>query len=345
MKVLVLGANGFVGSNLCARLAQRKGYSVTALDLGSSRIDALRDCPNFNFVKADIMGPFGELDALVQDADVVIPLAAIANPARYIREPLTVFELNFESNLRIIRACVRHNRRLIFPSTSEVYGLSPDTEFSEETTNFVYGPLKKQRWIYASSKHLLERIIQAYGTEAGLQYTIFRPFNWFGPGLDDDADIAAEDQRVTASFIRRAMSFQNLTIIDGGPQKRAFLYIDDAIDALLRIIEVGNNNVDGQVFNIGHPGNLICIRDLATLIISILAARPGYENVASRVQLHDVASAAYFGDQHQEIAYRMPSVSAIEAALGWRPKTTLRAGLEKTIDAYVERSAACSKAH
>ena len=117
----------------------------------------------------------------MRKCDVILPLVAIATPATYVREPLRVFELDFEANLPIIRHCVKYKKRVVFPSTSEVYGACRDKEFDPETSELVLGPIHKQRWIYSCVKQLLDRIIWAYGQQ-GLQFTLFRPFNWVGSG-------------------------------------------------------------------------------------------------------------------------------------------------------------------
>ena len=330
MKILVIGANGFIGSHLCKRLLGTKDYSVLAADLTATRLGFGTAAPNFSFLRTDITKDSSSLDSWISTADLVIPLAAIATPAHYVRQPLAVFGLNFEANLRIVESCVRQGRRVIFPSSSEVYGLANDAAFDEETTNFVHGPIAKVRWIYASSKQLLERVIHAYGSQQGLNYTIFRPFNWFGPGLDDNVDEGTK--RVTASFVHRAIRMRELPIVDGGRQQRTFLYIDDAIEALMRIIENPKNRASGRVFNIGHPGNVISIRKLAEMVIDIVASRPGFEQARTRVELKDVSSSDYFSSIHQEIPYRKPRIDAIADALGWSPTTSLRAGLEQTVD-------------
>jgi nucleoside-diphosphate-sugar epimerase len=338
MKVLVIGANGFVGSHLCRRILRATGYSVRAVDLSATRLGFGSASSSFSFVRADITKDFGDFDSWVSAADLVIPLAAIATPAHYVQQPLAVFRLNFEANLRIVQSCVRQGRRVIFPSSSEVYGLSSDAAFDEATTDLVYGPIDKVRWIYASSKQLLERLIHAHGFQEGLNYTIFRPFNWFGPGLDDDVDVASK--RVTASFVHRAIRMRELPIVDGGHQQRTFLYIDDAIEALMHIIENPGNRADRRIFNIGHPGNAISIRNLAEMVIDIVASRPGFEQVRTAVRLKDVSSSDYFSRSHQEIPYRRPRIDAIAGALGWSPATTLREGLEKTVDGYLPDEAA-----
>ncbi len=99
---------------------------------------------------------------------------AIATPIEYTRNPLRVFELDFEENLRIIRYCVKYRKRIIFPSTSEVYGMCNDKYFDEDHSNLTVGPVNKPRWIYSVSKQLLDRVIWAYGEKEGLQFTLFR---------------------------------------------------------------------------------------------------------------------------------------------------------------------------
>ena len=117
------------------------------------------------------------------------------------RDPLGVFTLDFEENLAIIRLCVKYGRRVVFPSTSEVYGMCPDEEFVEDESNAVLGPIHKQRWIYSCSKQLLDRVIWAYGEQGDLRFTLIRPFNWIGPKLDD-INVAKEgSSRVVTQFI------------------------------------------------------------------------------------------------------------------------------------------------
>ncbi|HEV8145853.1 MAG TPA: NAD-dependent epimerase/dehydratase family protein, partial [Bryobacteraceae bacterium] len=121
MKILNLGAGGFIGSHLTQRLLA-EGHTVTAVDLWSDKVSELLDHPRLSFVQQDIRSSDWNLDALVADADLVIDLIAHANPGLYIRIPLEVFHLNFEENLKIAEACVRHRKRLIQFSTCEVYG-------------------------------------------------------------------------------------------------------------------------------------------------------------------------------------------------------------------------------
>src|SRR5262249_12290835 len=141
--------------------------------------------PRFRYLEGDISINKEWIEYHVKKSDVVLPLVAIATPAAYVERPLEVFKLDFEENLQIVKKCVQYKKRLIFPSTSEVYGMCPDGEFDEEVSPLVYGPIHKQRWIYSCSKQLLDRVIYAYGQSEKLRFTLFRPFNWIGPNLDN----------------------------------------------------------------------------------------------------------------------------------------------------------------
>src|SRR6266496_4187554 len=121
MRILNLGAGGFIGSHLTQRLLQ-EGHSVTAVDISSDKVRELLDHPRLTFLQQDIRSRDWDINPLIEDADLVIDLIAHANPGLYIRIPLEVFRLNFLENLKIAEACVHHKKRLIQFSTCEVYG-------------------------------------------------------------------------------------------------------------------------------------------------------------------------------------------------------------------------------
>ena len=172
-RVLILGVNGFIGNHLTERLLQDDNYEIYGLDIGSDAISRFLDCPRFHFVEGDISIHSEWIEYHIKKCDVVLPLVAIATPIEYTRNPLRVFELDFEENLKIIRDCVKYNKRIIFPSTSEVYGMCTDKNFDEDSSNLVVGPINKQRWIYSVSKQLLDRVIWAYGDKNGLKFTAY----------------------------------------------------------------------------------------------------------------------------------------------------------------------------
>lgn len=336
MHVGIIGAAGFIGSNLTEYLLrERPDWTIHGIDLDSQRLDAMLGSDRLRFSRADILVDHQAVDALVEAADVVLPLAAIATPIRYVRHPLSVFELTFEANLRVVRSCVDRGKRVVFPSSSEVYGMSDDAAFDEATTKLVLGPIEKHRWIYACSKQLLDRVIHAYGLERGLRWSIFRPFNWIGPRLDSVLDAREGSSRVLTQFIGNVVRRENIRLVDGGFQRRCFIYIDDAIDALVRIIENRDGCADHRIFNVGNPRNDISIRELGELLIELIHGYPGFEDVRRTVQLEDVASKDYYGTGYQDIATRTPSIRNAEQHLGWRPDTDLRSAVIRTLDYYL----------
>lgn len=150
--VLILGVNGFIGSHLSERLLDSGKYEVYGLDLRSNYIDHLLGREGFHFREGDISIHREWIEYHIRKCDIILPLVAIATPIEYTRNPLRVFELDFEENLRIVRYCVKYNKRIIFPSTSEVYGMCQDPQFDEDNSKLVTGPIRMQRWIYSTSK-------------------------------------------------------------------------------------------------------------------------------------------------------------------------------------------------
>ena len=198
--ILILGVNGFIGHHLSKYILANTDWQIYGMDLQSERVGTLLGDPRFHFVEGDITINKEWVEYHVRKCDVILPLVAIATPATYVREPLRVFELDFEANLPIIRHCVKYKKRVVFPSTSEVYGACRDNEFDPETSELVLGPIHKQRWIYSCVKQLLDRIIWGYGQQ-GLQFTLFRPFNWIGSGLDSMDDPKEGSSRVLTQFL------------------------------------------------------------------------------------------------------------------------------------------------
>src|SRR3954466_2890018 len=159
LKVLILGVNGFIGSSLSRAILKLKDWEVYGMDIGCHKLEQCQGHPRFNFVEGDITINREYIEYHVKKCDVVIPLVAIANPIQYVKDPLRVFELDFEANLAVVRQCAKYQKRVIFPSTSEVYGMCPDERLNEMTSPLVYGPIDRQRWIYACSKQLIDRVI------------------------------------------------------------------------------------------------------------------------------------------------------------------------------------------
>lgn len=336
LKILILGVNGFIGSHLSEAILKTTDWEVYGMDLQNDKLEDSIGDPRFHFVEGDITINKEWIEYHVRKCDVVLPLVAIATPAIYVSDPLRVFELDFEANLAIVRYCVRYNKRVVFPSTSEVYGMSPDQEFDEETSNLVLGPIGKQRWIYSCSKQLLDRVIHAYGLKGQLRYTLFRPFNFIGPRLDNIMAANEGSSRVLTQFLGNILRGKDVQLVDGGAQKRCFVYIDDAIAALMKIIENKDGVADQRIFNIGNPEAELSMAELAEMVLSVVSEFPGYEKVRERVKLVKTSSADYYGKGYQDMLVRVPSIKAIQS-LGWNPSTDVRTAIRKTVEFYIDQ--------
>jgi nucleoside-diphosphate-sugar epimerase len=335
LKVLILGANGFIGSSLTRAILKQKDWEVYGMDVGNHKLSQCLGHPRFKFVEGDITISGEWIEYHVRKCDAVIPLVAIANPAQYVKDPLRVFELDFESNLQVVRKCARYGKRIIFPSTSEVYGMCPDPELTEDASTMVYGPIEKQRWIYACSKQLLDRVIYAYGVRDGVDYTLFRPFNWIGPQLDNVFEPKEGSSRLFTQFISNIIFGKPIQLVDGGKQGRSFTFIDDGVDALLRIIENRGGRASRRIFNIGNPANNVSVAKLAKLMIAAFKEYPDYRERAEQAKVVVVPSGKYFGKYYQDIQKRVPSVAAIRKQLGWKPKVDLKTAIRLTLDFHL----------
>ncbi|MBM3347745.1 MAG: bifunctional UDP-4-keto-pentose/UDP-xylose synthase [Betaproteobacteria bacterium] len=333
-KILILGVNGFIGHHLSRRIIAQTDWEVYGMDMQTDRIEGLLREKRFHFFEGDITINHEWIEYHIRKCDTVLPLVAIATPATYVKEPLRVFELDFEANLPIVRACVKRGKRLIFPSTSEVYGMCADGEFDPDSSPMVYGPINKPRWIYACSKQLLDRVIHAYGMQQDLDYTLFRPFNWIGAGLDSINTAKEGSSRVITQFFGHIVRGEPIKLVDGGTQKRAFTYVDDGIAALMKIIENKNGVASGRIYNIGNPKNNFSVKELAEMMLELAATYPEYRASAKKVKLEEVSANLYYGKGYQDVQTRVPRISNTMADLGWRPRFTMKQALKRIFDAY-----------
>lgn len=340
--VLILGVNGFIGHHLTRHIIEKTDWRVFGMDMQSDRVAPWIDHPRFRFFEGDITINKEWIEYHVRKCDVVLPLVAIATPATYVSEPLRVFELDFEANLPIVRHCVKYGKRVVFPSTSEVYGMCGDAEFDPESSNLVYGPINKPRWIYACSKQLMDRVIHAYGMQEGLRYTLFRPFNWIGPGLDSLHTPKEGSSRVITQFLGHIVRGEPIRLVDGGSQKRAFTFVDDGISALAKIIANEGGIADSKIYNIGNPGNNHSIRALAEMMLSLAREIPEYRENAARVQLVDVAAKTYYGGGYQDVLHRVPDIRQTMADLGWQPRVGMDEALATLLAYYRDHAAAAA---
>lgn len=336
MNILILGAGGFIGSNLIEGILERNlDWKITGVDISSKKIEEFLD--KINYVQADVLKDKDLIENLVKENDVILPLVAIANPSIYVTNPLKVFELDFESNLEVIKLCVKYKKRVIFPSTSEVYGMCPDTDgFKEEESNCVTGPICKQRWIYSCCKQMLDRVIYAYGERDDLDYTIFRPFNWVGPRLDDIHNPNNGSSRILSQFLSNIIHGKDINLVNGGSQSRSFTYISDGIDALIKIIENKDGCANKKIFNIGNKNNIISVAKLSEIVLNICREHPTLAERALNAKVRVISSDEYFGGAYQDVDCRVPSIDKAVSILHWTPVVGIEDAIRKTVRFYFD---------
>ncbi|KAI6685259.1 hypothetical protein NL676_031172 [Syzygium grande] len=357
LTICMIGAGGFIGSHLCEKLMAETPHKVLALDVYGDKIRHLLEPESLPWA-GRIHGALSEfsenerfiisrvLDAVVDGLGVTINLAAICTPADYNTRPLDTIYSNFIDALPVVKYCSENNKRLIHFSTCEVYGktigsfLPKDSPLREDPAYYVlkedaspciFGPIEKQRWSYACAKQLIERLIYAEGAENGLEFTIVRPFNWIGPRMDFIPGIDGPSEgvpRVLACFSNALLRHEQLKLVDGGQSQRTFIYIKDAIEAVLLMIE-NPERANGHIFNVGNPNNEVTVRQLAEMMTQIYSKVSG--EAALDVPTIDVSSKEFYGEGYDDSDKRIPDMTIINRQLGWNPKTSLWDLLEATL--------------
>lgn len=332
IKVTVLGAGGFIGSNLVEFMLGKGDYDITGIDVTADKLAGIEG-DAFDFKMSDIMADEA-VDACIE-SDLIVDLVAYANPSLYIEQPLDVFHLNFTTNMHVVDLAVKHSKRLIQYSTCEVYGKPTGETWHEDESDLVMGPIDKQRWIYASAKQLLERVIYAYGADNQLDYSIIRPFNFVGPRFDYlVAAGSTGGPRVFSHFMSALLTGGPMYLVDGGNQHRAFTHIDDASEAFHKIVTQPEKS-NRQIYNVGNPDNNITIRSLAEMMIEIYSELNGER---PDTELVEISGEAFYGEGYEDVDRIPPNIGKM-TDLGWTPthgmKETLRDAMESYLDAPI----------
>jgi UDP-glucose 4-epimerase len=317
--ILVTGAAGLLGSHLVEMLIS-KGYQVTGIDnLSIGTMDNLTGIlpdPNFNFVQCDVREH--EVLRQLDCHDAIVHLAAykIEVPGLKGTDILKVNSFGTASMLDLAR---EWHSRFFFASTSDVYGRNPNMPFNEDD-NLVLGKSTVSRWGYAASKIFDEHLCFAYQREFGLDVTVIRYFNTYGPRHE----LSRKSGGPQALFLDALIKGGKMTIHGDGSQKRCFAYISDSIEMTVRAME--SDRTSGEILNIGNPHTEISILDLALLAYEITGGKnePPIEFVSH--------NEAYQTGQFQEVSRRIPDISKAVKLLRYSPQIGNREGLVKTFE-------------
>lgn len=315
MKILITGVAGFIGSNLAIRLIKR-GHSVIGIDnlsYGFTRnLESINQHANFKFILGDIANPLILNDVKV---DIIVHLASQKIP-RY-SNALRTLDENYLMLRNVVQKCILDKSKIIFASTSDVYGKNPNIPFSEKS-DLVMGPTTVKRWAYALSKMYGEQYIIANHDEYDLTYTITRFFGSYGP--HQNLTWWGGPQSV---FIERAIHNEPIDIHGDGSQTRTFTYVDDTVSALILCIE--NENSNNEIFNTGSKANAeISIKNLATLIWRLINGEDSEPKL-------NIIPYSQFGN-YEDVMRRVPDISKLCSAFNFQPSWDLEDGLKQTIE-------------
>lgn len=349
--VLLLGGAGFIGSNLTRRLLRDGTYTVTVVDLSSDKIFDLLGHPKLRFVELDIVKRMRAVERQVRATDCVVDLVAFANPSLYVSDPVMVYDLNYTYNLEVARLCLKHKKWIVQFSTCEVYGMTAANAFgkdpaenpcpfAEDSTPLIMGPVSSHRWIYACAKQLLERVLHAHGMRDGMRYTIIRPFNFVGPRIDYlPTETGGGNPRVFSHIVDSLLyGSKPIKLVNGGKSFRSYLYIDDAVDCIVKIIDDGcSGNTNQRIFNVGAPGNEVTIAQLAKMACDCFDKNFRIGGDPVRPEIISVPSERFYGTGYADCDRRIPDITLARTLLGWEPKHTMDETVFKALEYYVTR--------
>ena len=302
MKVLITGGAGFIGSHL-TDLYLGRGDKVHVLDDLSTgamqNIAALKNKPGFGYTVESVTN-VPVLAELIDDADVVIHLAAAVGVKLIVSSPVHTIETNIRGTEIVLSLANKKKKPVLVASTSEVYGKASKVPFAEDD-DLVIGPTSKGRWAYACSKAIDEFLALAYWKERRLPVVVCRLFNTVGPRQTGQYGM------VLPTFIRQALANQPITVYGDGTQSRSFTFVGDVVGALAKLMDTPA--AVGQVFNIGN-GKEITILELA----KIVKARTKSSSEITFTP-YDQAYESGFEDMPR----RVPDISKIQKLIGYQP--------------------------
>ncbi|MBI1813787.1 MAG: NAD-dependent epimerase/dehydratase family protein [Deltaproteobacteria bacterium] len=312
MKILITGGGGFVGSHLSEAFLAR-GDDVSILDTGTvAKVRHLMGKPGFHYIRDSIFN-VEILEGLIARADLVYHLAAVVGVEYYVGDPYEVLNVNVNGTQNVLKLAFKHGKKVVFGSTSEVYGRNPKVPWREDDDRLL-GSTRIDRWCYSTSKAVGEHFCFAYH-KMGLPVTITRYFNVYGPRLDR-LDVG----RIITIFMGQVLRNEPLTVIGDGKQTRCFTYVDDAVQAT---IAAGTApNTEGDVFNIGTA--------VETTILELAETMIAIGRSSSTIKF--VTQESVYGTSYEDIPRRVPDNTKMHEVLGVKAETTLADGLRKTIE-------------
>jgi len=313
-KVMVTGAAGLIGSHLIEKLLELGntvyGFDIEDLD-NSNNLKNIRENKNFVYFKGDVRS-YEDLKSFFQtDASVLYHLASVVGVNRYMEDPMSLIDIGVLGTRNLIKMCFDNNIRMLFTSTSEIYGKNSNIPW-KESDDRILGPTNIDRWSYSTSKALCEHMLFGMYHKYNWPMSIVRFFNVYGP--------RQTPIYVVSKSIHRVLNGKAPELYDGGKQTRCFTYIDDVIDGIIRAATL--EIAIGHVFNLGNTFE----NTMQEVVDAILVISK------SDLKIDHVKTSKRYGDVYEDIPRRVPEINKAYQLLNWRPVTTMQEGIEKTIN-------------
>ena len=325
MRFLITGGAGFIGSHLSDLLIEH-GHGVHVLDDLSTgameNICHLKDHPRFEYT-IDSAANHHVVAELVDEADIVVHLAAAVGVKLVVASPVRAIETNVHCTEVVLAHASKKNRPVLIASTSEVYGKSQALPFREDG-DLQMGATDVGRWAYACSKAIDEFLAMAYWRERGLPTTVVRLFNTVGPRQTGSYGM------VVPRLVSQALAEEPLTVFGDGQQRRCFCHVSDVVEGLLALM--GEESAYGNVFNVGATAE-ISILELAERII---------EMTGSRSDISLIPYAEAYAEGFEDMYRRVPDIAKVQRLIDWRPSRTLENIVQDVVDHQLRAAALTS---
>ena len=304
MKYLITGGAGFIGSHLVEKLIAREDQVMVLDNLSTGSTNNLSRVKNkIVFEQGNILDK-AVIGKLVSESDYVVHLAAALGVFNIVNKPLESLRTNLQGSEVVLEACDKYRKPILIASTSEIYGKNDKVPLNEEDDRIIGHPLKS-RWSYSEAKAVDEGLAYFYYLENKLPIRIVRFFNTVGPRQ------VGHYGMVVPRFVSAALKNDPLSVYGSGNQIRCFCHVDDAIKALLLVMD--SDKAVGEVFNVGN-NHQITIMELAKKVIEITGSTSSIEKIA-----YEKAYPEGFEDMQR----RVPDISKIKQVLGWSPEIHL----------------------
>ena len=325
MKILITGGAGFVGSHLADKLINQ-GHEITVIDDLStgrySNVEHLEGTPNFRLIIDTVLNQ-DLMEELIRESDRVFHMASAVGVRLIMEQPVKTIETIFHGTDVVLKYCSRYRKRVLIPSTSEVYGKGASIPFREED-DLLTGATDKHRWAYACAKTLDEFLALAHWKETRLPVVVVRLFNTVGPRQTGQYGM------VVPRFVHSAVRNEPITVFGDGTQQRCFGHVLDVVEGLSKLLE--SPQCFGQVINLGNDEE-----------VSILGlAEKAIELSGSKSEIRFIPYEEAYGDGFEDMRRRVPGLDKAKKLIGYQPTRSLTDIINDVANEFRKESAAAA---